>query len=133
MISWYYLSLSDLLHSVWQSLGPSMLLQIASFHFFIWLSNNPLYIFTTSSLWTFRFFRVLAIINSVTMDFGVHWCIFGDIIYWYNTIHYINIIYWYNTIQYIGVFFLIMVFSGYISRSAIVGSYNSSIFSFLQT
>ena len=44
--------------------------------------------------------------------------------------HYINIIYWYNTIQYIGVFFLTMVFSGYMSRSEIVGSYDSSIFSF---
>ena len=32
-------SLSDLLHSVWQTLGPSTSLQITQFHFFLWLSN----------------------------------------------------------------------------------------------
>ena len=43
-------SLSDLLHSVWQSLGPSMSLQMMQFHSVLWLSNIPLYICTTSSL-----------------------------------------------------------------------------------
>ena len=43
-------SLSDLLHSVWQSLGPSTSLQMTQFHSFLWLSNIPLYICTTSSL-----------------------------------------------------------------------------------
>ena len=43
-------SLSDLLHSVWKTLGPSTSLQITQFSFFLWLSNVPLYIFTTSSL-----------------------------------------------------------------------------------
>ena len=43
-------SLSDLLHSVWQSLGPSMSLQMIQFQSFQWLSNIPLYICTTSSL-----------------------------------------------------------------------------------
>ena len=38
-------SLSDLFHSAWHSLGPSMLLQMAFFHFF--MSNIPLYICTT--------------------------------------------------------------------------------------
>ena len=52
-------SLSDLLHSVWQNLGPSTSLQITQFHFFSWLSNIPLYICATSSYpficqWTFR-------------------------------------------------------------------------------
>ena len=45
-----YFSLSDLLHSVWQTLGPSTSLQITQFHFFLWLSNIPLYICATSSL-----------------------------------------------------------------------------------
>ena len=45
-----YFSLSDLLHSVWQTLGPSTSLQITRFHFFSWLSNIPLYICATSSL-----------------------------------------------------------------------------------
>ena len=45
-----YFSLSDLLHSVWQSLGPSTSLQMTQFHSFLWLSNIPLYICTTSSL-----------------------------------------------------------------------------------
>ena len=43
-------SLFDLLHSVWQSLGPSTSLQMTQFRFFWWLSNIPLYICTTSSL-----------------------------------------------------------------------------------
>ena len=43
-------SLSDLFHSVWQTLGPSTSLQMTQFHSFLWLSNIPLYICTTSSL-----------------------------------------------------------------------------------
>ena len=43
-------SLSDLLHSVWQSLDPSMSLQMTQICSFLWLSNIPLYICTTSSL-----------------------------------------------------------------------------------
>ena len=43
-------SLSDLLHSVWQTLGPSTSLQITQFRFFLWLSYIPLYICATSSL-----------------------------------------------------------------------------------
>ena len=52
-------SLSDLLHSVWQSLGPSMLLQMALFHSFSWLSNILLIyvlylLYPFLCLWTFR-------------------------------------------------------------------------------
>ena len=36
------MTLSNALHSVWQSLGLSMLLQMALFHFFLWLSKIPL-------------------------------------------------------------------------------------------
>ena len=43
-------SLSDLLHSVGQSLDPSTSLQMTQFRSFLWLSNTPLYICTTSSL-----------------------------------------------------------------------------------
>ena len=44
--------LSDLIHSVWQSLGPSTSLQMTQFRSFLWLSNIPLYIYIyiTSSL-----------------------------------------------------------------------------------
>ena len=45
-----YFSLSDLLHSVWQSVGPSTSLQMTQFCSFLWLSNIPWYICTTSSL-----------------------------------------------------------------------------------
>ena len=45
-------SLSDLLHSVLQTLGPSTSLQITHFRFFSWLSNVPLFISATSSLST---------------------------------------------------------------------------------
>ena len=43
-------SVSDLRHSVWQSLGPSMCLQMTQFRSFLWLSNIPLYICTTSKV-----------------------------------------------------------------------------------
>ena len=44
----WHLSLCVLLHSVWQSLGPSTLLQIALVHSFLWPSSILLYIHTTS-------------------------------------------------------------------------------------
>ena len=80
---------------------------MTQFHFFLWLSNIPLYICITSSLsihlsMTFRCLHVLAIVNSAAMNIGVH------------------------------VSFRIMVFSGYMPSSGIAGSYGSSIFSFLR-
>ena len=41
-------SLSDLLHSARQSLGPFMSLQMTQFPFFLGLSNIPLYVYTKS-------------------------------------------------------------------------------------
>ena len=43
-------SLSDLLHSVWQSLDAPTSLQMTQFRSFLCLSNIPLYICTTTSL-----------------------------------------------------------------------------------
>ena len=43
-------SLSDLLHYVWQTLGPSTSLHLTQFRSFLWLSNIPLYVCNTSSL-----------------------------------------------------------------------------------
>ena len=37
-------SLSDLLHSVWQSLDPSTSQQMTQFRSFLWLNNSPLYV-----------------------------------------------------------------------------------------
>ena len=48
-----YFFLSDLLHSISQSLGPSMSLQKTQFWSFLWLSNIPLYICTSSLLKSF--------------------------------------------------------------------------------
>ena len=41
---WYMVcfSLSDWLHAIWQSLGPSMSLQMTGFCYTLWLSNIPL-------------------------------------------------------------------------------------------
>ena len=43
-------SLSDFLHSVWQTLRPCTSLQITQFHFFLWLSSIPLYMCATYAL-----------------------------------------------------------------------------------
>ena len=43
-------SLSDLFHSIWQTLGPFLSLQMTQFRSFFWPSNTPLYVCITSSL-----------------------------------------------------------------------------------
>ena len=85
-----------------------MLLQMALFHSFLWLSNTPLCVYTTSSLSShlsnghLGCFHVLAIVNSAAVNIVVY------------------------------EFFQIIVLSGYMPRSGIAGSYGSSIFSFFE-
>ena len=85
-----------------------MLLQMALFHSFLWLSNIPLYIYNhiffihSSVNGHLGCIHVLAIVNSAAVNIGVH------------------------------VSFCIMVFSRYMPRSGIAGSYGSSVFSFLR-
>ena len=87
-----------------------MLLQMAIFHSFLWLSNIPLYniyyiFFIHSSVDVhLGCFHVLTIVNSAAMNIGVH----------------------------VSFRIRVFVFSGYIARSGIAGSYGSSIFSFLR-
>ena len=50
MLNVYFFSLSDLIHSVWQSLASHTSLQMTQFHSFLWLSNIPLYMCATFSL-----------------------------------------------------------------------------------
>ena len=50
---------------------------MTQFHSFLWLSNTPLYVYTTSSLCIHinghsAYFHVLAIVNSAALNFGVH-------------------------------------------------------------
>ena len=71
-----WLSLSDLLHLVWKSLGPSMLLQMALCSF-LWLSNSPLHICTIffnhfSVKGYLDYFHVFTMVNSASMNIGVH-------------------------------------------------------------
>ena len=75
---------------------------------FYWLSNIPLYIYVPHPpylflcWWTFRFFHVLAIVNSTAVKNVVHVC------------------------------FWIMFFLGYMPRNGIAKLYGSFIFSFLR-
>ena len=53
-----------------------MLLHMANFHSFLWLSDNPLSIYTTSSLTVHLLmdtgcFHVLAIVNSAAMKLSI--------------------------------------------------------------
>ena len=86
-----------------------MLLQMALFHSFLWLSSIPLCIYTTSSLSIHHghlgCFHVLAIVNSAAMNIGVH----------------------------VSFQIRVLIFSGYMPRSGIAGSYGNSSFSFLRT
>ena len=76
--AWYLSFFSWLLHLVWSSLSPSVLLQIsngiisfsfmAEQHSIVYVSH--LYPFTWQ--WTLRLFPVLAIVNTAAMNIGVH-------------------------------------------------------------
>ena len=58
-------SLSDLLHSVWQTLGSSMFLQMVQFHFFLWLSNIPLCIYVPPLFYPFLCWLKFQILNGL--------------------------------------------------------------------
>ena len=84
-----------------------MLLQMALFHSFLWLSSIPLCIYHTfltqlSVSGHLGCFHVLVIVNSAAMNMWVH------------------------------VFFLRKVLSGYMPKSGIAGSYGSSMYRFLR-
>ena len=84
-----------------------MLLQMAIFYSFLWLSSIPLYMrhfYPFICQWTFRLLHILAIENSAAMNIGVH----------------------------VSFRIRVFVFSRYMPRSGIAGSYGSSIFSFLR-
>ena len=102
-----YLCFPFLLHSVWQSLGSSMSLQMTQFHSFLWLSNSIVYMYQILFIHSsvdghLDCFHVLAIVNNAAVNIGMH------------------------------VSFWIMGFSGYMPSSGIAGSYGSSTFSFLR-
>ena len=79
-----------------------MLLQMALFHLFLWMSSVPLYICATFSYSIHLLMDIyvvsMSIVNSVAVNMGLH------------------------------VSFLIIVLSGYMPRSGIAGSYGNSFF-----
>ena len=96
-ILFFKLYIIVLVTSVWQSLGPSMSLQMTQFHSFLWLSNPFI------CWWTLKLLsRPGYCVNSAAMNIWVH------------------------------VSFWIMVFSEYMPRSGIAGSYSSFIPSLLR-
>ena len=107
MISYgIYLSLSDLLHLVWSSLVASCCYR---WHYFIlfygWVVFPCIYVphlYHSSLDGQLGFFHVLAIVNSAAENTEVHVSVW------------------------------IMVFSWYMPRSGIAGSYGNSIFSFIR-
>ena len=103
----WYLFYSFWLRLVRSSLVASVLLQMAWFCSFLWLSRIPLYIchafFICSSVnRRLGCFQVLAVVNSAATNIGVYG------------------------------FFRIIVLSGYMPGTGIAGSYGKSIFSYLR-
>ena len=69
-------TLSELLHSVWQSLSPTVLLQMVLFHSFNgWVIFHCMYVphllYSSLCWWTLGSFHVLAVANSTAMNTGV--------------------------------------------------------------
>ena len=103
-----WLSLSGLLHLVWESLIPSMLLQMAFFCSFLMAKYYSIvyiyhiFLIHSSTDGHLGCCHILAIVNSDAMNTHVHIC------------------------------FSRKVLSRYLPKSGIVGSYGSSIFNFLR-
>ena len=73
-------SFSVLLHSVWQSLGPSMFLQMASFHSFQWLIFHCIYVSHLDPFLCSWVFRLLPCPGYCKQCCSEHWgaCIFSN-------------------------------------------------------
>ena len=107
----YYLSFSGWLHSVWHSLGPPMLLQMALFHsFYGWVLFHLMHIcihhisfIHSSASGHLGCCHVLAILNSAAMNIEGGGCLSK----------------------------LVFIFSRYMAKGGIAGSHGDPIFSFL--
>ena len=65
----------SLFHLVQCCQGPSMLLQMTKILFFLWVNNIsyiPHFLYQFIHQWTLGCLHILAIINSVTVNMGVH-------------------------------------------------------------
>ena len=107
MISYsIYFSLSDLLHLGWESIDPSMLLHMVLLFFYGWVVLHCVYMPHLLNpficWWTFMLLPCLGIVNRAAMNMGVH------------------------------VSFSRKVLSGFMPKSGIVGSYGSSMYSFMR-
>ena len=87
-----FFSLSDLLHSVWQSLGPSTSLQMTRFCSFLWVIFYCVYMyhifFIHSSIHDhLGYFHILALVHNAAVNVRIHiWFPISVFILWLSNI-----------------------------------------------
>ena len=128
-----FLFLPDLLHLVSSSLGPSVLLQVALFHSFLWLIVHCIYV--PHLLIHSSVDEHLGCFHSWLLQTVLLWalgCMYRFILVSYGYIHtHTHIHIYVHICIYVCVCVYMYIYT-YITRSGVAGSYGNCIFSFLR-